>query len=85
MTIIREYRGGVKWWVVTKSEQPTWRMSWDEDGIVQDLIQDTDETLNLAILPIDEDNPNIFEAETKEECLQKIAELNLYFEPEIDH
>lgn len=84
MAIVQVDQGGQKWWCVTPSESPTWRMTWDGEGIVQDLFEGTEETLNLAVLPLDPENPNIFEGETRDECMAKVDEDDLYFDPAVE-
>jgi hypothetical protein len=86
MAIVEVTQGtnNTKFWCVQKSGTSTWRMTWDAANVVQDLFEGTDETLNLAVLPIDPDNPNIFEGADRDECISKIEELGLYFDPEIE-
>ena len=84
MAIESVEEGGQWWWRVTPSEAPTWRMTWDKNLIVQDLIETDDETLNLAIIPLDAENPNIFEGPTKQKCIDRAAELGLYYDPVVE-
>jgi hypothetical protein len=86
MAIVEVTQGtnDTKFWCVQKSEEATWRMTWDEYLVVQDLFQGTEETLNLAVLPLDPDNPNIFEGVDRDACISKIAELDLYFDEQVE-
>jgi hypothetical protein len=77
MAIVEVTKGGVEFWCITSSETPTFRMFWDSVGVVQDLFQSTEESLTLAV-------NNAFEGADRDECISKIDELGLYFDPIVE-
>jgi len=80
MAIVSIDRGGVAWWCITPSEQPTWRMFWDKSTpeiFVMDLFESDQEDWTL------EEN-GVFEGATRQSCIDKIEELGLYFDPEVE-
>lgn len=78
MAIVNVNRGGVDWKCITPSETPTWRMFYDPtEKLVMDLFSDTEESLTV-------DSEEAFEANTRQECIDKIDELGLIFIPEVE-
>ncbi|MFW9965402.1 MAG: hypothetical protein ACFFCX_17650 [Candidatus Sifarchaeia archaeon] len=72
--------GGFDYYCAEASEQNKWRMCWDEFNIVQDFLEGTAELLMLKPA----EGGGAFEADTRDELIAKIDELELYFDPEIE-
>lgn len=76
MAIVEVIRGGWTYKCVTPSDPATWRLKHDGQ-IVNDLIETKGETLQIHTL-------EIFEGETREDCIAEIDRLGLYFDPEVE-
>ena len=81
MAIKEVNRGGVDWWLVEESDPATWRMFWDSDLVVQDLFCTMEESLTLRINFAFQ---GAYEGEGRADCMAKIDELGLYFDPDVE-